>query len=375
MAATRDYYEILGVDRGVSAAELKKAYRKLALKDHPDRNKGDAAAAGRFKEAAEAYEVLSDPEKRRVYDQFGHAGLNGRGFGGGGVDPRDIFEGLFGHGGLSDLFEGFFGGGGGRRAGPRQGSHLRVGVRIPLKDAFKGTERTLTIRRNERCGDCSGSGAKAGTAPETCGTCHGQGRVQRSQGFFMMQSPCPACRGAGRIIREPCAGCRGSGVQPQTRDISVRIPPGIQTASQLRVPGEGEPGEQGGPRGDLFCQVEVEDHPLFERDGDDLLCEMPISYPQAVLGTAIDVPTLDGAAQLKIPAGTASGKVFRLRSQGMPSVYGHGRGDLLIRVQVEVPKRVTGREKELLTELLALEDEGGSTRRKGFMDKVRDLFD
>jgi molecular chaperone DnaJ len=374
MAATRDYYEILGVDRSVSEAGLKKAYRKIALKDHPDRNKGDAAAAERFKEAAEAYAALSEPEQRRIYDQYGHDGLRGRGVAGGGVDARDIFEGLFGHGGLSDLFEGFFGGGG-RRAGPRQGSHLRVGVRIPLKEAFKGTERSITIKRHEHCGECRGSGARAGTAPEICATCRGQGRVQRSQGFFMMQSPCPACRGVGQVIREPCGACRGSGVQPQTRDLGVRIPAGILSGSQLRVPGEGEPGEQGGPRGDLYCVVEVEDHPLFERDGDDLLCEMPISYPQAVLGASIDVPTLDGAAQLKIPAGTASGKVFRLRGQGMPSVYGHGRGDLLIAVQIEVPRRVSGRQKELMHELLALEEEHGSPQRKGFMDKVRELFD
>jgi molecular chaperone DnaJ len=369
----RDYYEVLGVSRDADDAAVKKAFRKLARELHPDVNAHDPDAEAKFKEAAEAYEVLSDPETRRVYDQFGHDGLKGRGFSGAGIDPRDIFEGLFGHGGLSDLFEGFFGGG--RRTGPRQGSHLRVGVRIPLKEAFKGTERRLTVNRHEHCGECGGSGARKGTAPETCSTCRGQGRVQRSQGFFMMQSPCPACRGAGRVIRDPCGECRGSGVRPQSRDITVRIPRGIQSGSQLRVPGEGEPGEQGGPRGDLFCVVEVEDHPLFMRDGDDLLCDMPISFPQAALGASIDVPTLDGAAQLKIPSGTAGGRVFRLRGQGMPSVYGHGRGDLLIRVQIEVPRRVVGRQKELLSELQALEDESDSSQRRGFLDKVRELFE
>jgi molecular chaperone DnaJ len=376
MAATRDYYEILGVDREVSDAELKKAYRRLALKYHPDRNKDDTEAGERFKEAAEAYEVLSDPEKRRIYDQFGHDGLRGRGFQTGGIDPFDIFQSIFGAGGggLSDLFEGFFGGGG-QRGGPRQGSHLRVGLRVPLKEAFAGTERTLTIQRNEHCGECQGSGARRGTAPETCSTCGGRGRVQRSQGFFMMQTACPACHGQGEVIRDPCRQCRGRGLTPQSRDITVRIPAGIQSGSQLRLAGEGEPGERGGPRGDLFCQIEVEDHPLFERHEDDLLCEMPISFGQATLGAEIEVPTLDRPTTVKIPAGTQSGKVFRLRGQGMPSVYGRGRGDLLIRVQVEVPRRLSARQKELLREFEGLEGDASHPNRKSFLDKVRDLFD
>jgi molecular chaperone DnaJ len=376
MAATRDYYEILGVGRGVAEADLKKAYRKLALKYHPDRNEGDDSAAESFKEAAEAYEVLSDPEKRRVYDQYGHDGLKGRGFASGGVDPRDIFESIFGAGGggLGDLFEGFFGGGG-RRAGPRQGSHLRVSVHIPLSEAATGTTRTITLNRNEHCESCGGSGAKKGTSPETCGSCGGQGRVNRSQGFFVMQTACPDCHGQGKVIRDPCAECRGRGLSPQSREITVRIPRGIQSGSQLRLAGEGEPGEQNGPRGDLFCLVDVEEHELFHRDGDDLLCELAVSYPQAALGAEIEVPTLDGAAKLKVPAGTQPGKVFRLRGQGMPSVYGHGSGDMLVRLTVDVPRKLSARQKELMEELAELGGEVPPPGRKSFVDKVKDLFD
>jgi molecular chaperone DnaJ len=376
MAATRDYYEILGVDRGVAEADLKKAYRKLALKYHPDRNEGDDSAAGAFKEAAEAYEVLSDPEKRRVYDQFGRDGLKGRGFASGGHDPRDIFESIFGAGGggLGDLFEGFFGGGS-RSSGPRQGSHLRVSVRIPLSEAATGTTRTITLNRNEHCETCDGSGAKKGTSPETCSSCGGQGRVNRSQGFFVMQTACPDCRGQGQVIRDPCSECRGRGLAPQSREITVRIPRGIQSGSQLRLAGEGEPGERHGPRGDLFCVVDVEEHELFHRDGDDLLCELSVSYPQAALGAELEVPTLDGAAKLKVPAGTQPGKVFRLRGQGMPSVYGHGSGDLLVRLTVDVPRKLSARQKELMEELADLGGEVPPPRRRSFVDKVKDLFD
>jgi len=375
MAATRDYYDILGVARGADEAELKKAFRKQALKHHPDRNPGNAEAAEQFKAAAEAYEVLSDPERRRIYDQYGHEGLRGRGFSGAGIDPRDIFEQLFGqHGGLNDLFGNLFGGGA-QRAGPRQGSHLRVALRVSLKEAFTGTERTISLTRNEHCPTCGGSGAKKGTKPERCATCGGRGQVQRSQGFFMMQSTCPACRGAGQTIKDPCKDCHGSGQQPAQREIKVSIPRGIQTGLQLRVDGEGEPGQLGGPRGDLFCVIEVEEHPLFHRDGDDLLCEMPIGFAQAALGAQIEVPTLAGAAKLTIPAGTQSGKAFRLRGQGMPSVYGHGHGDLLVRVQVETPRKLTARQKELLKELAQLESETVTPERKSFLDKVKDLFE
>lgn len=377
MATPRDYYEILGVERSATDDELKKAYRKLALKHHPDRNQDDPDAGRRFKEAAEAYEVLGDPEKRRIYDQLGHDGLRGRGFQAGGIDPRDIFEQFFGGGGgggLGDFFEGILGGGA-RRAGPRQGSHLRVHVRVPLKEAFTGTERTLSVNRHEHCDECKGNGAKPGTKPETCPTCRGRGQVQRSQGFFTMQGTCPGCRGAGQVIKDPCKRCRGSGLLARSVNLSIRIPKGIQSGSQLRVSGEGEPGAMGGPRGDLFCLVEVEDHELFQRDGDDLHYEMPIGFGQAALGATIEVPTLDGPATLKIPSGTPSGKQFRVDGKGMPSVYGRATGDLIVRVAVEVPKKLSARQKELLAEFAQLEDEQASSQRRSFLDKVKELFD
>lgn len=376
-----DPYRILGVKKTATQDEIKKAYRKLALKFHPDRNQGDEQAAESFKEVSEAYEVLSDAEKRKVYDRFGHDGLKGQGFQGGGFEhARDIFESFFGGaggGGLEDLFGGMFGGGGrGRRGGPRQGSHLRVQVGVTLQEAFSGVERTLTIRRNEHCGECGGSGAAKGTQPETCGTCHGRGQVQRQQGFFMMQSPCPTCGGQGSVIKDPCQRCQGQGLMPQSKEIEVRIPAGIESGQQLRVPGEGEPGERNGPRGDLYVVVAVEDHPLFERDGEHLLCEVPISFPQAALGAEIDVPTLDGLRSMKVPAGTQSGRLFRLRGQGMPSVSGYGKGDLHVRVQIETPKHLSDRERELLTELASLDgDRSVGSKQKSFLDKVKELFE
>ena len=290
----------------------------------------------------------------------------------GGMDPREVFEQFFGHGGLQDLFQGMFGGG---RGGPRQGSHLRVGLRVSLKEAFTGTERTLELRRHEPCEACGGSGARKGTSPERCGSCAGRGREQRSQGFFMMQTVCPACRGAGQVIKDPCKTCRGAGVRPQKVELRVHIPAGVASGSQLRLAGEGEPGAGGGPRGDLFVVVEVEDHPLFERDGDDLLCEVPIGFTQAALGARIDVPTLSGAAELEIPAGTQGGEVFRLRGRGMPSLHGRGQGHLLIRVSVEVPKKLSARQKELLAEFARHESEGATPRRTSFLDKVRKVFE
>lgn len=377
MASKQDYYELLGVGRQATDAEIKKAYRKLALKLHPDRNEGDAESAERFKEVSEAYEVLSDAEKRKVYDRFGHDGLKGQGFhGGGSQHAQDIFESFFGGGGLDSLFGGMFGGGGGRGRGPRQGSHLRVAVNIPLGEAFTGTTRTITIRRNEHCAECAGSGAEKGTRAETCSSCRGRGTVQRQQGFFMVQAPCSACQGSGQEIKTPCGKCRGEGLQPQSKEIEIRIPAGIESGQQLRVSGEGEPGDVGAPRGDLFCVVQIEEHPLFERDGDHLVCEIPISYPQAALGTSLDVPTLSGLRSMKVPAGSQSGRVFRLRGQGMPSVQGFGHGDLHVRVQIETPKKLSTRERELLEELESLDGEHASgSRQKSFLEKVKELFD
>ncbi len=378
MPTPRDYYEILGLGRGASEADLKKAYRKLAMKHHPDRNPDDDDSAARFKEATEAYEVLSDDEKRRVYDQFGHDGLRGRGMGGGSMDAADFFESIFGGGGgsgLGDLFGGMFGGGG-RRGGPTRGSHLRVQVTIPLSDAYAGTERTLTLRRREPCVACSGSGAKPGTSPETCGTCNGQGQVQQQQGFFMMRTACPACRGVGTVIKDPCAECTGSGRIPKQVELTVKIPAGIDDGAQLRLSGEGEPGTQDGPRGDLFVLVHIEPHELFERDGDDLYCEIPVTFSQVALGTELEVPSLQGHATLKVPAGTQSGRLFRLRGQGMPNLYGHGRGHLMVRIQVETPRKLNARQRELIEELVEHDDEtGGNPSRKSFLDKVRDLFE
>ncbi len=378
MAATRDYYDTLGVERGSSEADIKRAYRKLALKYHPDRNKDDPSADGKFKEVSEAYEVLSDTEKRRVYDQYGHDGLKGRGFGTSGVDPMDIFESIFGGragGGGGGIFEQFFGGGGGGRTAARQGSHLRISVRISLAEAFSGVERTIGLKRNESCTTCRGSGARKGTTPERCARCAGRGRVGVQQAFFMMQTTCPDCRGAGEVVRDPCPDCRGRGSVPAKRDITIKVPAGVHDGSQLRLSGEGEPGDQGGPRGDLFCVIEVDDHELFERDGDDLLCEVPISFAQAALGADIEVPTLSGRAELSIPSGSQSGKVFRLSGKGMPSVYGHGKGNLHVRIQIETPRKLDARQRELLEEFAEIENKAVGTRRKSFFEKVRDLFE
>jgi molecular chaperone DnaJ len=382
MASRRDYYEILGVDKGTSDADLKKAYRKLALKHHPDRNKGDDAAAEKFKEASEAYEVLSDGEKRKIYDQFGHDGLRGQGLGGGGgaQHARDIFEQFFGGGGggggLDSLFGGLFGGGGQRSTGPQRGSHLRVAVSIKLKDAFTGTERTLTVQRNETCEPCGGSGAKQGTSPERCGTCRGVGQVQRQQGFFMMQTPCPACAGAGEVIRDPCPACGGQGLVAGDSDIQIRVPAGIESGQQLRLSGEGEPGDRGGPRGDMFCVIRVEEHAFFARDGDNLMCEVPVTYSQLVLGCKVDIPSLEGAEKtLKVPAATQSGKILRMRGQGMPSIRGMGHGDLLVRLQLETPKKLTGRERELIEELAKLDGSQTEAGQKSFLERVKNLLD
>ena len=380
MATTRDYYDVLGVGRDAADAELKKAYRKLALKYHPDRNKDDADAAERFKEASEAYEVLSDAQKRRVYDQYGHDGLRGQGFQGGGFQhAQDIFESIFGGGGgaggFDSLFEGIFGGGG-RRSGPRRGSHLRVSVRIPLADAFSGTTRTITLRRNEPCATCHGSRSRPGTQPQTCATCRGRGQVQRSQGLFVVQSACPTCHGQGQVISDPCETCRGQGTEPKSAEIEVRIPAGIESGQQLRLPGEGEAGESGATRGDLYGVVEVEESEIFERDGEHLMCEIPITFRQAAVGDRIEVPTLEGLATLKIPAGTHSGKVFRMRGKGMPSVHGFGHGDMHVRVQVETPSKLTARQKELLEEFDSIENRSNhQPKQQSWLDKVKELFD
>jgi molecular chaperone DnaJ len=386
MAQNRDYYDVLGVDRKADATALKKAYRKLALKFHPDRNKGDTSAAEKFKEAAEAYEVLNDPQKRQVYDQFGHAGLERGGYQRGFSSFEDIFSmfndvfggGGGGGGGGSSIFGDLFGfnqSGPGSRSGMSRGSSLKCELQIPLIEAFTGVDKTIDLKRNEICKTCSGTGAKPGTSVSACPYCHGHGEIQQSQGFFSLRTTCPKCSGSGQTIDNPCSDCRGQGRSPKKRRISVHIPAGVHDGTQMRVSGEGEPGHNGGPRGDLYCIIRVTPHPFFSRSDDDLVCDVPISFSQAALGTRIEVPNLKATAVLRIPAGTQTGKVFRLRNQGMPSVYGHGRGDLLVRVTIETPKKLTPKQTEILKEFAKTEEKHVTPERKSFFEKVKRVFE
>ena len=375
MASKRDYYEVLGVKKDASTDDIKKAYKKLALANHPDRNPGDATAVDRFKESAEAFEVLSDQDKRARYDRFGHEGVKGTGHAGGGFqDVGDIFE-MFG-----DLFEGFgFGSGGGRRRGgggrrATQGDSLKTALKIDLLEAAKGCSQQVEIKRRELCGTCHGSGAKAGSVPVKCDYCGGHGQIVQSQGFFRVQTTCPACRGEGKTVRDKCADCGGSGRTNEKVRLEVRIPPGMDTGMQLCLRGEGEPGLNGGPRGDLYVEIHVKEHHLFERDGQDLICHVPITYSQAVLGAEIEVPTLDGRMQQDVPPGTQSGEVFRIRGGGMPDPRGGRPGDLLVEVHIEVPKKVPEKQRELLRQLAELEQTNVSAHRSSFFDKVKDWF-
>ncbi len=381
MPTQRDYYEILGVERDSSSDDIKRAYRKRAMKFHPDRNPGDAEAEEKFKEAAEAYQILSDDEKRRMYDQYGHQGVNqnmgGRGFG----SFEEIFSafgdifGSAGQGGGS-IFDEFFGFGGGRQAGAqrRRGASLKCEISISLPEAAQGTKRTIQVTRAENCGTCHGSGAAAGTSPSVCPYCHGMRQVQQSQGFFSIRTTCPRCRGEGEVIETPCKKCRGAGREKANREITVEIPPGVETGTQLRITGEGEPGPRGGPRGDLYVFVVVEPHSVFERQADDLLLEVPVGFAKLTLGTSIDIPTLDGKAELQIPKGTKSHRVFRLRGKGMPRLRGSGAGDLLVRTVADTPKKLTKRQEQLLKELAEIEDKNVSAEQKSFLDKMKDLF-
>ena len=357
----RDYYEVLGVSKTASADELKKSYRKLALKYHPDRNKGNKEAEDRFKEAAEAYAVLSDPQKRAQYDQFGHS------LGGSGFQGFEGFEGSFqGFGDIfGDLFEDFFGtssrrgGSGGSRSGSR-GADLEYSVEISLEEAARGKEVTIEFPRLERCESCQGSGAEPGSQSTICPDCGGHGEVRISQGFFTMRRTCPRCHGEGRQITKPCHICRGSGRARKVRKLNIKIPAGIDDGSQLKVASEGEAGERGGPRGNLYVYVSVKPHSIFERAGRDLLLEARIGIHQAALGTQIEVPTLDGKVRLKIPAGTQPGSVFRLKGKGLPDLRGHGgTGDELVRINVEIPERLSSEEKRLLEEFAKLKDGSG----------------
>ena len=369
--AKRDYYDVLGVARGATDDELKRAYRKLALQFHPDRNPDDPDAEDKFKEASEAYAVLSDPEKRRAYDRFGFEGV---GAGGPGGFPGDFsaFGDLF-----NDLFGDLFGARmGGRRAGRGQrGADLRYTHEIELREVLTGVETSLAIPRMMRCETCGGSGARPGTQPETCGRCGGSGQTIYQQGLFRISRPCETCRGEGTVVRDPCKSCRGTGRTEGERSIKVRIPPGVEDGMRLRVAGEGEAGLSGGPPGDLYVVIRLRPHPLFVREGPDVVCEVPIPFVQAALGAEIEVPTLEGRVSLRIPEGTQSGKVLRLRGKGLPTVAGGGRGDQLVRLFVEVPSRLTGRQRELLERFATESGTDVSPVTKGFLDKLRDLFE
>ena len=370
--AKRDYYEVLGINRDAGADEIKKAYRKLAMKHHPDRNPDNKGAEEKFKELSEAYEVLSDPQKKAAYDRFGHAGVDQTMGGGGGAQGFDGFADAF-----SDIFGDIFGGGRGGRSNVYRGADLRYNLEISLEEAARGAEKTIRIPTVEECGTCHGTGAKPGTQPQTCGTCGGAGQVRIQQGFFSIQQTCPKCHGTGRIIPDPCSSCGGAGRVKSHKTLEVKIPAGIDEGMRLRHAGHGEPGVNGGPPGDLYVEIRIRQHPVFTRDGDDLHCEMPISFTTAALGGEIEIPTLEGLARLKIPAETQSGKVFRLRGKGIRNVRSHAHGDLMCHVVVETPVKLTERQKELLREFE--EVSSGDIHRhnpkaKSFMEKVKDFF-
>lgn len=379
----RDYYDVIGVPRTANDAEIKSAYRKLALKYHPDRNPGDASAEEKFKEAAEAYSVLADADKRAAYDRYGHAGVSGAG-GAGGFDPSVFtgFEDIFGN--LGDLFG--FGdvfGGGRRRGGPQRGADLRYDLDISFEGSARGVDTTIQIPRQEPCDSCHGSGAAPGTKSTRCGQCQGRGQVRYQQGFFVVARTCGQCGGTGTLITDPCTTCRGTGQVSRERKITVKIPAGIASGQRLRLYGEGELGVMGGPPGDLYVVVGVSEHEVFRRDGDDLYCEISVNFPTVVLGGEVTVPTLDGDDTLKIPEGTTAGSVFRLRGKGMPNVNGRGRGDLHVLVQVRTPRKLTKDQRAAFEALAAVlpQEKAEASRRgaaeedgRGVFDRVKDLF-
>jgi len=377
MSEKRDYYEILGVERTASEDEVKRAYRKLALKFHPDQNQDNPDAEAQFKEAAEAYDVLGDTEKRARYDQFGHQAFQQSGFGGGRhfTNVEDIFEAfgdIFGGGG-GGIFGDIFGGGKrSRRGGPRAGRDLRIVLDLTLEEIDEGVAKTVSIKRQESCETCSGSGAKPGTSPVSCQTCGGRGQVHRSQGFFTMATACPQCRGAGKIIESPCLECRGNGKITKKSEIELQVPAGVEDGMRIRMSGEGDAGDPGGPRGDLYVIVREKEHKVFQRGGPDLITEVPCSFPQLALGDKVEIPTLRGRVEMSIPAGTQTGKVFRLRGQGLPHLEGRGRGDQLVRVFIETPKKLSDRQKELLVEFGEIEEEKSGSR--SFFEKIADYF-
>ncbi|RUO41426.1 molecular chaperone DnaJ [Pseudidiomarina aestuarii] len=376
--AKTDFYEVLGVGKDADEREIKKAYKRMAMKYHPDRTKGDKDLELKFKEVKQAYEVLMDPQKRAAYDQYGHAAFEqGQGgFGGGAAGGAD-FSDIFG-----DVFGDIFGGGGGRRgrAQAQRGSDLRYNLELSLEEAVRGKEVELKIPKLTSCDDCGGSGARKGSSAETCGHCHGAGQIQMRQGFFAVQQTCPHCRGRGKIIKDPCRTCHGDGRVEKTKTLSVKIPAGVDTGDRIRLNGEGEAGEMGAPAGDLYVQVHVREHKIFQRDGNNLYCEVPLSFTTAALGGEIEVPTLDGKLKLKIPTETQTGKLFRLRGKGVRSVRTGAVGDLMCKVVIETPVNLSDKQKDLLQQLndsMGTGKEAAKYRPKeqGFFDGVRKFFD
>ena len=370
--AKADYYELLGVERGVSADDLKKAFRKQAMQCHPDRNPGNADAEKKFKEINEAYEVLKDEQKRAAYDQYGHAAFEngGRGQGGGGFD----FSGNF-----SDVFDDLFGdfvGGGRRGGGPARGADMRYNLEITLEEAFKGKKTSIRVAGTVACEGCEGSGAAPGSQPVTCQTCRGQGKVRAQQGFFTIERTCPACQGQGRMIKDPCTSCRGAGRKQKEKTLSVNIPAGVEDGTRIRLTGEGEAGPRGGPPGDLYIFLSLQQHQFFRRDGVNLFCRAPIPMTKAALGGQIEVPSIDGSrARVTIPPGTQTGRQFRLKGKGMPVMRGAGVGDLYINAMVETPMNLTKRQKELLQEFEAAGGTNNSPESEGFFSKVKEVWD
>lgn len=366
---SRDYYEILGVSRTASQDEIRSAYRKLAHQYHPDKTGGDKEAEEKLKEINEAYDVLKNKEKRAKYDQFGSAGVGAGGFGG--------FGGFEGGGSpFDDIFDAFFGGAGGRGRGSRvqAGDDLEYPLKVTLREAAFGVKKRIRFHRMETCGECSGSGAAKGSSPQPCAQCGGAGQVRMTQGFFSVTRTCPHCHGTGKYVATPCMNCSGLGTVRTERELSIELPPGVNTGSRLRVAGEGEPGRNGGPRGDLYVYVEVEEDEVFQRDGNDIVAEVPISFTQAVLGATIRVPSLDGEVDVKVPAGTQTGTVFRLRGRGLPDLRGYRTGDQLVRVEVETPTRLSREQKELLRQFEELSTERTYPLRERFMERLRNTL-
>lgn len=362
----QDYYKILGVQKNAGENEIKKAYRKVAKKFHPDANPNNKEAEEKFKEAAEAYEVLRDPEKRRIYDQYGHAGLEGSGFHG-----FHGFEDIFTS--FGDIFGDIFGMGGGRRGGALRGADLRYDLDITFEEAAFGTEKELSLKRYESCSTCNGTKAKPGTSPTACVMCAGTGQISHTQGFFSIATTCSRCHGEGTIIQTPCPKCKGLGKEAKKKSISIKIPPGVETGSRLRVRGAGEGGERGGPPGDLYVFITVLEHPTFTRDGNDIRSITSISFVQATLGGKIKVKTLEGSQSLTIPAGTQSGKIFKIRGAGMHSLHGYGRGDFLIEIHVETPTKITPKQEELLREFARLGGEEAPPKKQTFFQKLKEV--